>query len=157
MVMSTLWSHSRVEMRTAWLEEPGIGACSGREFLLARERRTRENTPRSPTGTHSMLTLIPLCLCLHLPSPIPLSHLSSPPLCLPLSWSLKPHRHFCASLPVFLSFMYTIPTPLPPMCLECMAPSPLCQNGVYGASDRLYQRPEIHHGAPGWRRRGRLR
>lgn len=53
MVMSTVWSLSRVEMRTVWQEEHGIGACSGREYHLARERRPRENIPPSPTGTHT--------------------------------------------------------------------------------------------------------
>ena len=167
MVMSTLWSPSRVEMRTAWLEEHGIGACSGSEFHLARERRLRENIPPNPTGTHTaagMLTLIPVLFVS--PSPIPSSHLFCPPLCLTLSWSLTPHpmslrhhRRCCPYLPYlfFSPCMCTTPTYLPPMYLVCMAPPPLYQNGVYGASDRLHPRPEVHHRTPGWRRQQRLR
>ena len=112
MVMSTLWSPSRVEMRTAWLEEHGIGACSGSEFHLARERRLRENIPPNPTGTHTaagMLTLIPVLFVS--PSPIPSSHLFCPPLCLTLSWSLTPHpmslrhhRRCCPYLPYLFFF-----------------------------------------------------
>lgn len=128
--MSTLWSPSRVEMRTAWLEEHGIGACSGREYRLARERRPRENIPPSPTGTHttaaSMLTLIPVLFVS--PSPIPSPHLSSPPLCLALSWSLTPHpmsscfyRHCCPHLPVFISFRVHPP---PPPCILYAWPQP---------------------------------
>lgn len=162
MVMSTVWSLSRVEMRTAWPEEHGIGACSGRECHLARERRPRESIPPSRTGTHSiasMLTLIPVLFVS--PSPIPSSHLSCLPLCLNLS--LTPHPmsvFFLAPLSVFacyFPFMCTTPTPPPPpMYLVCMDPHPSRQNGVHGASDRLHPRPEVHHRAPGWRRPGRL-
>lgn len=133
MVMSTLWSPSREAMRTAWLEEHGIGACSGRECHLARERRPTENIPRSPTGTltvASMLTLIPVLFVS--PSPIPSSHLSYP-LCLALSWSPTPHPmslcfhwHFCPYLSIVFSGC-TCPTPTPtppPLCILCACPHP---------------------------------
>lgn len=91
--MSTLWSPSRVEMRTAWLEEHGIGACSGREYHLARKKKPRENMSPSLTGTFPQhphaKTHLCFLLCFYLPSlPIcPILHCvllctgSSPCLC----------------------------------------------------------------------------
>lgn len=127
MVMSTVWSLSRVEMRTVWQEEHGIGACSGREYHLARERRPRENIPPSPTGTHththtavSMLTFIPVLFVS--PSPIPSSQLSYPSLCLVLSWSQTPH-------PMFLCFHWHCHPYLPvvfPACTPSLQISPPC-------------------------------
>lgn len=160
MVMSTLWSPSRVEMRTAWLEVLGTGACSGREYRSARERRLRENTPPSPTGTHthalavaSMLTFIPVLFVS--PSPI-----SSPP---PVSRPGVRHPASCPSgvvrytCPLLSPLVHHLYTPPPSVYCICTAPPLLCQNGVYGASNRLHQWPEVHHRAPGRRRRERLR
>lgn len=160
MVMSTVWSLSKVETRTAWLEERGIGACSGREYRLARERRPRENIPPSPTGTFtaaSMLTLIPVLFVFSTSHPLhptcPIFHCTSfcprhPTQCLCILLAL---------LSVFVRFLPFHPYTSIPLYLVCMTPPPLCQNGVYRASDRLHTRPEVHHRAPGWRRRGRLR
>lgn len=62
-------------MRTAWLEEHGIGACSGRGSHLARERRPRDNIPRSPTGTHCTARMLThpcsVCVSIALPSILP--------------------------------------------------------------------------------------
>lgn len=69
--MSTVWSPSKVETRTAWLEERGTGACSGRECRLARERRPRERTPPSLTGTHTTHQLVKLTSVLFVSPPPP--------------------------------------------------------------------------------------
>lgn len=127
----------------AWLEEHGIGACSGREYHLARERRPRENTPPCPTGTHtaaSMLILIPVLFVS--PSPIPSPHLSStvsgsvlvsdiPPhgvvtgtavrICLFLSSFLLVHHPYT---PPHVFFMHG-PTPtLSERCVRCLSSTP---------------------------------
>lgn len=148
-----------MEMRTAWLEEHGIGACSGREYHLARERRPRESIPPSPTGTFtaaSMLTLIPVLFVFSISHPFIPPVFTYFPLCLALSWSLTPHPMSLCLLLALLSvfarlfpFIYTTSSPMYPVC---MTPPQLCQNGVYRASNRLHPRPEVHHRAPGWRR-----
>lgn len=146
-----------METRTAWLEEHGIGACSGRGFHLARERRPRDNIPPSPTGTHStarMLILIPVLFVS--PSPIPPCCLSCPTLCPTLSWSSPPHPvslcFYCLCLYLLCLFSLlsfsTVCTFSPCVCCVRDPPAPLpplCQNGVYGASNRLHPRPEVHH------------
>lgn len=117
MVMSTLWSPSRAEMKTAWLEEHGIGACSGREFHLARERRPRESTPPCPTGTQHANTH-PCCVCLHLSS----LH----PLCPALSWPLTPHVFVLslALLSVFACCLLSCMSPHPTQCILYAWPHP---------------------------------
>ena len=115
-------------MRTVWLEEHGIGACSGREYHLARERRPRENIPPSPTGTHTHTHTHssqhannhPFSVCVSISHPFIPPVLSS---ALSRSVSNTPPHVFVFSLAlpsVFaycFSCMYTIPTNLPPMYL----------------------------------------
>lgn len=130
MVMSTLWSRSRVEMRTAWLEVHGTGACSGREYHSVRERRPRENTPPSPTGTHTHArsgqhaNIHPCSVCVsisHLftptcfPSRCPSPHLMSLG-CPPAPSSVTP----VFSFPPLVHHLYT----LPPPCIVYVRPRP---------------------------------
>lgn len=130
MVMSTLWSPSRVEMRTAWLEVLGTGACSGREYHSARERRPRENTPPSPTGTHTHAcsgqhaNIHPYSVC------VSISHLFTPT-CFPSRcptphlMSLGCHRH-CRPLRLSSPFprLCTTSTPSPLRVLCMCGPAP---------------------------------
>lgn len=130
--------------------------------LSQREKAQRKHTTQPYRYTHmlavaSMLTFIPVLFVS--PSPI-----SSPPTCFPSRcptphlMSAWCHRH-CHPLCLSPPFPACAPPLHPPPSVYCVptAPPPLCQNGVYGASNRLHQWPEVHHRAPGRRRRERLR
>lgn len=45
------------ETRTDLLEEPGIGVCSGREFLLETEKKSSEKLRLSHIGTENLTDL----------------------------------------------------------------------------------------------------
>lgn len=127
-----------------------------------REGPEKTHHPALPVHTHtlavaSMLTFIPVLFVS--PSPI-----SSPPTCFPSRcptphlMSLGCHRH-CRPFRLSSPFPACAPPLHPPPSVYCVCTAPplLCQNGVHGASNRLHQWPEVHHRAPGRRRRERLR
>ncbi len=132
--------------------------------LSQREKSKRKHTTEPYRYTHSSqhANTYPCFFC------VSISHPSIPPVLSPavshsvLVFQTSPHVvvFSLALLSVFACvFFPACAQPLhifPPMYLVCMVPPPLCQNGVYGASDRLHPRPEVHHRASGWRRQGRL-
>lgn len=128
--------------------------------LSQKEKATRKYTTEPYRYISKACENSPLIFfCLHLP------FLDPYPSCSLLSWLVSstppPLLYvfvlFCSAICVCPPFHFLCDIFLfPSVCLVCMSPHPLCQNCLYGASDRLHPRPEVQHRAPRWRRRERF-
>lgn len=127
-------------MRTAWLEEHGIGVCSGREFLLARKRRPTENIPPCPTGTHTATSMLiftpvlfvsishpftPTCPILTVSHSVLVSDTPNPP--------LSSYAYLAMPCPCTIPNPPTYPFPNPPNSVRTACTVPLIDS-IHGQS-----------------------